>query len=326
MTTRKSVCSGSFRTVRRRSTRSRSSVRPGGSSVPSSPPNRSPRPPSIPPNRSRIDSRRPTIESIISGSSSSRRVWPVGAVSTTTRSNRGSSRYSISCRIAAASSAPGIDPPISGSNGLPASPPAASPTCPRPPRGWSPNTSAIDASGSISAPNSGAPSRTRSGSGPIGVSSVSDSECAGSVETTSVGVPASALASAVAAAQVVLPTPPFPPYSTYVGASTVAGAAASTVTASASSTDSTGSTSRSFTPPGRPRADEYPSIVESAQPRCARSRAPASSTRAVVSENRTRPSAPAPNASPGIPATPASSISRSTDARSPATPGRSART
>ncbi|ERH11414.1 MAG: hypothetical protein J07HB67_00421 [halophilic archaeon J07HB67] len=40
---------------------------------------------------------------------------------------------------------------------------------------------------------------------------MSDSEWAGSVETTSVGVPAAALASAVAAEQVVFPTPPFPP-------------------------------------------------------------------------------------------------------------------
>jgi len=45
----------------------------------------------------------------------------------------------------------------------------------------------------------------------MSVSRVSDSEWAGSVETTSVAAPPAALDSAVAAAIVVLPTPPFPP-------------------------------------------------------------------------------------------------------------------
>jgi len=69
----------------------------------------------------------------------------------------------------------------------------------------------VAAAGSISAAHSGADSRMRVGVPGTSVSRVSDSEWAGSVDSTSVGVPSRALARAVAAAQVVFPTPPFPP-------------------------------------------------------------------------------------------------------------------
>ena len=53
-------------------------------------------------------------------------------------------------------------------------------------------------------------SATGAGSGPSGTSKASASECAGSVDSTIVRRPASAQRTAVAAAVVVLPTPPLP--------------------------------------------------------------------------------------------------------------------
>ena len=54
------------------------------------------------------------------------------------------------------------------------------------------------------------PSTTGVGVDARSMSNASDSECAGSVESTIVRAPRSAHCSAVAAAVVVLPTPPFP--------------------------------------------------------------------------------------------------------------------
>src|SRR4028119_1178576 len=50
------------------------------------------------------------------------------------------------------------------------------------------------------------------GSGPMGASKASESECAGSVLITSTFFPLPAAFSAVAAATLVFPTPPFPVY------------------------------------------------------------------------------------------------------------------
>src|SRR4051812_10242496 len=61
---------------------------------------------------------------------------------------------------------------------------------------------------SSSSPHS--PSTTAVGTGPSGWPNASPNECAGSVLITSVRNPASAQRSAVAAAVVVLPTPPLP--------------------------------------------------------------------------------------------------------------------
>ena len=55
------------------------------------------------------------------------------------------------------------------------------------------------------------PTETRRGLADSGQSSASPSDGAGSVEMTSVGVPRAADATAIDAAQVVLPTPPLPP-------------------------------------------------------------------------------------------------------------------
>jgi hypothetical protein len=147
--------------------------------------------------------------SINSGMRIRRSVCPVGAVSKTIRSKRSSSpRTSAPMRSnSAISSAPGML--------------AARSIC-RDASFWMlwPNSPLICSLTVLTyravsnAPSISRPCRFGSsctGSGPIGRSNMSEVECAGSVETSSTRLPARLAASAIADAQVVLPTPPLPP-------------------------------------------------------------------------------------------------------------------
>ena len=139
-----------------------------------------------------------------SGNESSRSVSPVGAQSTTTQSNSPSSWWRLICSSEKSSSIPGGT--VSSSAAMRSTPRSAS---------SSPSQSctasqwrSISSWACTSWPNR--LSATCVGSPPSSASSESERLWAGSVERTTVRRPAAAQRRAVAAATLVLPTPPLP--------------------------------------------------------------------------------------------------------------------
>jgi hypothetical protein len=139
-----------------------------------------------------------------SGNDRRRRVSPVGAQSTTTQSNSPSSWWRLIQSSEKSSSMPGGT--VSSSAEMRSMPRSASrsPSHPCTPSQWR----SISSWACTSWPNRFA--ATWVGSAPSGASSESDRLCAGSVESTTVRRPAAAQLRAVAAATLVLPTPPLP--------------------------------------------------------------------------------------------------------------------
>ena len=139
-----------------------------------------------------------------SGNESSRRVSPVGAQSTTITSYSPDSWWVLIVSSENSSSMPGGT--VSSSALMPSTPRSASssPAHAETASQWR----SISSCAWTSCPNRFGP--TSVGSDPSGVSRESESECAGSVESTTVRSPAAAQRRAVAAATLVLPTPPLP--------------------------------------------------------------------------------------------------------------------
>ena len=139
-----------------------------------------------------------------SGNDSSRSVSPVGAQSTTITSNSPDSWWRLSCSRAKISSMPGGT--VSSSARIRSTPRSDSTLVSQ--RWTAFQLRSISASAWTSWPHRF--SATGTGAGPSGVSSESDRLCAGSVDSTTVRKPRCAIASAVEAATLVLPTPPLP--------------------------------------------------------------------------------------------------------------------
>ena len=139
-----------------------------------------------------------------SGNESRRSVSPVGAQSTMTQPKRPSSWWRLICRRLKSSSSPGG---TVSSSALMRSTPRSSSSSPS--QSW---TAAQLRSISSWADTCWAHRRSPTcvGSPPTAVCSESASECAGSVESTTVSIPLAATRRAVAAATEVLPTPPLP--------------------------------------------------------------------------------------------------------------------
>ncbi len=139
-----------------------------------------------------------------SGNDSSRSVSPVGAQSTITQSNSPDSWWRLSCSRENSSSMPGGT--VSSSEEMRSTPRSSSspPSQPWARSQWR----SISSWAWTSWPQR--PSPTGVGSLPSGVPSESERLWAGSVESTTVRRPAAAQRRAVAAATLVLPTPPLP--------------------------------------------------------------------------------------------------------------------
>ena len=149
-------------------------------------------------------SRRSSHQVTTSGNDSSRSVSPVGAQSTITQSNSPSSWWRLIHRSENSSSIPGGT--VSSSAEMRSMPRSAS-------RSPSQACTLCQLRSISSWAWTSWPKRFASicvGSGPSGASSESDSQWAGSVESTTVRSPAAAHARALAAATLVLPTPPLP--------------------------------------------------------------------------------------------------------------------
>ncbi len=139
-----------------------------------------------------------------SGNESSRSVSPVGAQSTMIASHSPDSAWRLSWSRLNSSSAPGGT--VSSSAAIRSTPRSAST-----PPSQSCTADQLRSSSSCACTCwAHTPPPTSVGSPPTGACSDSASECAGSVESTSVRAPAAAQRRAVAAATEVLPTPPLP--------------------------------------------------------------------------------------------------------------------
>jgi hypothetical protein len=139
-----------------------------------------------------------------SGNESSRSVSPVGAQSTITQSNSPSSWWRLIWSREKSSSMPGGT--VSSSAAIRSTPRSSSspPSQPCTESQWR----SISSCACTSWPNRFGAAWV--GSAPSSASSESDRLCAGSVESTTVRSPAAAQRRAVAAATLVLPTPPLP--------------------------------------------------------------------------------------------------------------------
>jgi hypothetical protein len=139
-----------------------------------------------------------------SGNESSRSVSPVGAQSTTIASHSPDSAWRLSCSRLNSSSAPGGT--VSSSAAIRSTPRSAS----TPPSHSCAADQLRSSSSCACTCCAHTPSPIAVGSAPTAACSDSASECAGSVERTSVRAPAAAQRRAVAAATDVFPTPPLP--------------------------------------------------------------------------------------------------------------------
>ena len=147
----------------------------------------------------------PSHQRAASGNDSSRSVSPVGAQSTTITSHSPSSTCALESQQAEQLVAAGRHGELLGGDPLHA---ALDEHLPEPALDRRPVALELLLGGDLLGPQ--VRRRARSGSLPTGSSSTSASECAGSVESTTVRSPAAAQRRAVAAATDVLPTPPLP--------------------------------------------------------------------------------------------------------------------
>ena len=140
----------------------------------------------------------------MSGKPSRRRVSPVGAQSTITTSNSPDSWWRLICRRLNSSSMPGRHAELLGGD---VHHPAVGEQGAEPALDGRPVRLHLALGLHLLAPEAVA---DRTGSGPSSASSESERLCAGSVESTTVRRPGAAQRRAVAAATLVLPTPPLP--------------------------------------------------------------------------------------------------------------------
>mmetsp|Transcript_14405 Transcript_14405/g.43641 ORF Transcript_14405/g.43641 Transcript_14405/m.43641 type:complete len:245 (+) Transcript_14405:534-1268(+) len=151
-----------------------------------------------------------------SGSASILSVWPVGAVSSTTRSRSGSRSNVRTFSKATSSSTPGGG--VSSASAKDARPSVVASVASLDSTASFRISLASAAAASASISSTSSPGKAVTGvrvpNGWPVRPRASPRECAGSVETTHVLNPASAAATAIVAAVVDLPTPPFPPHTT----------------------------------------------------------------------------------------------------------------